>query len=144
MFNWIEVSVIKKTENGIEWPLIPKEIRKKYFKNKTGLYQLIYNGKVIKNGVFGDGKTKNINTRISAYRNASKVLDKMRNGTSSTNGSYLTIDTLEKKLNLGDKVTMIACTLPDNKIIDGLPWKIDLYQLEEHLKNKHKDTIWLI
>ena len=145
MLNWMEVSTIKKSKTGIEWPLISKEILKKHFKNKAGLYQLIYNGDVIKNGIFGEGKTKNINIRISAYRNISKSLDKIRKGILSKNGSYLTVDTLEKRLNVGDEVTMVACVVPDDKIDEfGVTWKVDLYKMEEDLKSKHKNTIWLL
>jgi len=40
---------------------------------------------------------------------------------------------------------MKAVALPDTKEgAEGLPWKVDLYMIEEHFKNKHKDTIWLI
>jgi hypothetical protein len=144
MLNWIEVSTIKKSKTGIEWPLVSKEILKKHFKNKAGLYQLIYNGDVIKNGIFGEGKTKNINIRISAYRSISKSLDKIRNGILAKNGSYLTVDTLEKRLNVGDEVTMIACVVSDDKMDEfGVIWKVDLYKMEEDLKSKHKNTIWL-
>ena len=141
MFTWAEVCTIIKTENGIEWPLVSKELNQKF---QQGLYQLIYEGKVIKNGCFGEGKTKKINMRIAAYRNMINSLNKTRMGLKGKNGSFKTIDVLDKNLKVGDKVIMRAIALPDTKLDkNNVPWKVDLYALEDFLKNKHKDTIWL-
>ena len=46
---------------------------------------------------------------------------------------------------MGDEVTMVACVVPDDKIDEfGVTWKVDLYKMEEDLKSKHKNTIWLL
>ena len=141
-FNWVEVSVIRKTSQGLEWPLVSKELRKEFLQ---GVYQLLYNGEVIKNGCFGEGTNKTINRRISAYRSMIKILSDVRTGRKAKNGSFNTVDLLDKNLKVGEEVIMRAIKLPNNKIDEnGLPWKVDLYELENALKQQHKDTIWLI
>lgn len=141
MDNWIEVTTIKKHETRIEWPLVKKKLAKQL---KQGVYQLIYNNKIIKIGIFGEGNTKSINTRISAYRSVIKSLTEIRNGEKAKNGSFNTIDVLDKRINVGDEIIMKVLKAPKDKIINGWLYKADLYHIEKDLKNKHKDTIWLL
>jgi hypothetical protein len=137
-FNFEHICYITKTENGLDWPLSDKKMNQ-------GVYQLWYKGEVIKNGCWGEGNTKSINSRISAYRSVINNLEGFRNGTKKKNGSFNTVDLIDKRLQVGEKVEMKAVALPDTKEgAEGLPWKVDLYMIEEHFKNKHKDTIWLI
>jgi len=137
-FNFEHICYITKTKNGLDWPLSDKKMNQ-------GVYQLWYKGEVIKNGCWGEGNTKSINSRISAYRSVINNLEGFRNGTKKKNGSFNTVDLIDKRLQVGEKVEMKAVALPDTKEgAEGLPWKVDLYMIEEHFKNKHKDTIWLI
>lgn len=139
---WQVVGQVTKVNNKMEWPLLSKEVDQQF---KQGLYQLIYNGEVIKNGCFGEGLAKGIKSRMGQYRSASNRLDEMRAGTASKNGSYLTNDYLQTRLKEGDTVILQAVALPDNVVDEnGFPWKVDLYALENQLKELHKDTIWLI
>ena len=71
-------------------------------------------------------------------------LELVREGHLKTNGSFKTIDLLDLNLSPGDTVQVRAAGLPDNIIINNLPWKVDLYAIEAYLKELHKDTIWLI
>jgi hypothetical protein len=136
-FDFQHICYITKTPSGLVWPLTDKIMNQ-------GVYQLWYNGVVIKNGCWGEGKTKRINNRISGYRNVINNLEGFRDGTKKKNGSFNTVDLIDKRLKVGEVVEMRAVALPDNKDgEDGLPWKVDLYLIEDHFKNKHKDTIWL-
>lgn len=140
--NWVEVTVIKKTAQGLEWPLVSKDLRKEFLQ---GVYQLLYKGVVVKNGCFGEGVNKTINRRISNYRSMIKVLSEVRLGNKPKNGSFKTVDVLDKNLKVGEEIIMKALKLPNTKVDkNGLPWKVDLYELENILKQQHKDTIWLI
>jgi hypothetical protein len=140
MSKWINVAVIKKHKTGIEWSLAEKILAKQL---KQGLYLLVYKDKVIKVGIFGEGNTKSVNHRISAYRSVIKSLEEIRNGRKCKNGSFNTIDTLDKRLNVGDEVIMKVVKAPNDIENDGWPYKVDLYILEKHLKDKYKDTLWL-
>ena len=60
-FNFQHICYITKTPSGLDWPLTDKVMNQ-------GVYQLWYNGVVIKNGCWGEGTTKRINKRISSYR----------------------------------------------------------------------------
>ena len=136
-FDFQHICYITKTLSGLVWPLTDKIMNQ-------GVYQLWYNGVVIKNGCWGEGKTKRINNRISGYRNVINNLEGFRDGTKKKNGSFNTVDLIDKRLKVGEIVEMRAVALPDNKDgEDGLPWKVDLYLIEDYFKNKHKDTIWL-
>ena len=137
-FNFQHICYITKTPSGLDWPLTDKVMNQ-------GVYQLWYNGEVIKNGCWGEGTTKRINKRISGYRSVINNLEGFRDGSKKKNGSFNTVDLIDKRLKVGERVEMRAVALPDNIIgEDGLPWKVDLYLIEDYFKNKHKDTIWLI
>ena len=140
MSKWINVAVIQKHKAGIKWSLAEKTLAKQL---KQGLYLLVYRDKVVKVGIFGEGNTKSINHRISAYRSVIKGLDEIRSGKKAKNGSFNTIDVLDKRLNVGDEVIMKVVKAPDDIENDGWPYKVDLYALEKYLKDKYKDTLWL-
>jgi hypothetical protein len=110
-----------------------------------GVYQIWFNGVVIKNGCWGEGVTKGINSRISKYRTIINYLDEFRAGEKTKNGSFNTVDLLDQRLKVGERAELRAVQLPDTKEgEEGLPWKVDLYLIENYFKDKHKDTIWLI
>ncbi len=139
--DWIKVITVTMKDDKLDWPLVNKKLAKTL---RQGVYQLRYNGVVVKNGCFGEGVTKGINRRINSYRNMSKYLNEVRAGTKQKNGSFNTINILDERLVSGDTVEVYAVSLPDDIIINNLPWKVDLYAIEAYLKELHKDTIWLI
>ena len=123
---------ITKIEEGkLEVPQIPKE-------NiiKRGLYTLVYKGKVIKVGCFGEGIFSNNKTIFSSYRNMGMNLVPV-------NGSYKTMKVLNENLKIGEKVEVIFKKLPTDVYMDGFWWKVDLYREEEKLKKEFKDSLWL-
>jgi len=124
--------IIKKISEGyIDVPIIPKD---KII--KRGLYTLTYRGKVFKVGIYGEGVNSNNKTRFSAYRSKGKNII-------PGNGSYKTMKIINEKLNIGGEVKVKFIKLPKDRIIDGYVWKVDLYNEEDKLKNKYKDTLWL-
>lgn len=139
--DWIKVTTVTIKDDKLDWPLVSKKLAKTF---RQGVYQLRYNGVVIKNGCFGEGVTKGINRRFSDYRYMSKNLNEVRAGIKQKNGSFNTINILDERLVLGDTVEVYAVSFPDDIIINNLPWKVDLYAIEANLKELHKDTIWLI
>lgn len=138
---WIDVIEVTKTREGLDWPIVSPELNTNL---RQGVYQILLDGKVIKNGCFGEGMSKGINSRFSQYRSMINRLDLVREGHLSRNGSFKTIDLLDSRLKVGDKVQVRAAGLPDDIVINNLPWKVDLYAIEAYLKELHKDTIWLI
>ena len=139
--DWIKVTTVTMKDDKLDWPLVNKKLAKTF---RQGVYQLRYNGVVVKNGCFGEGVTKGINRRFSNYRYMSKNLNEVRAGSKHKNGSFKTINILDERLVLGDTVGVYAVSFPDDIIINNLPWKVDLYAIEAYLKELHKDTIWLI
>jgi len=137
-FDFEHICYITKTENGLDWPLSDKKMNQ-------GVYQIWFNGVVIKNGCWGEGTAKGINKRISSYRSVINYLEDFRSGAKRKNGSFNTVDLLDQRLKVGERAEMRAVSLPDTKEgEEGLPWKVDLYLIENYFKDKHKDTIWLI
>jgi hypothetical protein len=123
---------ITKIEEGkLEVPPVSKE-------NiiKRGLYTLVYKGKVIKVGCFGEGVFSNNKTRFSSYRNMGMNLVPV-------NGSYKTMKVLNENLKVGEKVEVIFKKLPTDVYMDGFWWKVDLYREEDELKKEFKDSLWL-
>lgn len=110
---------------------------------RRGIYMWIYKGEVIKVGIFGEGTKSNASTRYAGYRSVNKNIEKYKNKDNKNNGSVVPILTLIDRLLVGEKIEVIFKEVPENKIIDGYPYKVDLYQLEENYKQKHKDTLWL-
>ena len=124
--------IIKKLKKGyIDVPIISKEniIRR-------GLYFMIFKGSIIKVGIYGEGVKSTNKSRFAAYRNMGKEIK-------PKNGSYKTMKVLNEKLNVGDQIEIRFIQLPDDKIIDGYRWKIDLYHEEEKYKETYKDSLWL-
>lgn len=139
-FEWVDVLEITKTEEGLNFPIVDSKLNSEL---QQGVYQLLYKDAVIKNGCFGEGMSKGIKKRFSVYRSMVNKLDLVREGSLCKNGSFKTIDLLDSRLKVGDKVQVRAAGLPANKFIDNIPWKVDLYTLEAYLKELNKDTIWL-
>ena len=106
---------------------------------KRGLYLLIYKDKVIKVGIYGEGVNSTNKSRFSSYRSVGKNL----NTITYSNGSIKTMKILNEKLEIGEHIDVAFKALPDDRFIDGMWWKVDLYQEEKRLKNKYKHTLWL-
>ena len=144
--DWKKVIEITKTPSGLHWGTPAVEISSLF---KQGVYRILVQDKdghayVRKNGIYGEGKTKGINNRISQYRSATNNLLEWRKGKKAQNGSFKTCDTLDKKLTNGQKAVMISARLDDNWINEkGFPCKIDLYEIEYDLKQETLQEIWL-
>ncbi len=110
---------------------------------RRGIYMWLYKGKVIKVGIFGEGTKSNAYTRYASYRSVNKNIKKYLNKDNKNNGSVVPIITLINKLLVGEKIEVVFKEVPENRIIDNYPYKVDLYQLEENYKQKYKDTLWL-
>ena len=124
--------IIKKISEGyIDVPIIPKD---KII--KRGLYILVYNGSIIKVGIYGEGVNSTNKSRFASYRNKGKDIV-------PGNGSYKTMKVLNEKLDIGDQIEVRFIQLPDDKIIDGYKWKVDLYHEEKKYKETYKDSLWL-
>ena len=139
--DWVDVVEVTQGRSRLDWPIVKSELNSRL---RQGVYQLIYKDAVIKNGCFGEGISKGINSRFGQYRSMINRLDLVREGHLKRNGSFKTIHLLDLNLSPGDTVQVRAAGLPDNIIINNLPWKVDLYAIEAYLKELHKDTIWLI
>ncbi len=128
----VKIMKITKLKEGlIDVPKVPKESI-----IKRGLYTLAYKGKVFKVGIYGEGVKSNNKTRFSAYRS-------MGLNIKPGNGSYKTMKVINEKLNIGDEIQVTFIKLPEDRMLDGYKWKVDLYNEEDILKNKYKDTLWL-
>jgi len=124
--------IIKKISEGyIDVPLIPKD---KVI--KRGLYILVYKGRIIKVGIYGEGNSSTNKSRFASYRNSGKYLK-------PGNGSYKTMKVLDEKLEIGDTVEVRFKELPEDRMIDGYRWKVDLYYEEKKLKDTYKNSLWL-
>lgn len=143
---WEKIIDITKTPSGLFWPECPKEFAMLY---KQGVYRILVQDdegvvRVRKNGIYGEGKRKGVNNRISQYRSANNNLLEWRKGNKKDNGSFKTCDILDKNLKNGQKAVMISAKLPDNWVNDtGFPCKIDLYEIEYDLKQQTLEEIWL-
>ena len=111
---------------------------------KLGIYLWKYKGKVIKVGIFGEGVNSNSKTRYATYRTAGRNLYGYIFKNLTPNGSVKPMRVLNKKMKTGEKIEVEFAQIP-NKVIwkDNLPFKVDLYALEEYYKQKYKDTLWL-
>ena len=123
--------ITKLKEGKLEVPIISKENT-----IKRGLYTLVYKGKVIKVGCYGEGVTSNNKTRFSAYRNMGMNLV-------PGNGSYKTMKVLNENLKIGEKIEVNFIELPKDIFMKGHWWKVDLYHEEDKLKKEYKNTLWL-
>ena len=123
--------ITKLKEGYIDVPIISKE-------NiiKRGLYILVYKGKIIKVGIYGEGVKSNNKTRFSSYRQMGKKL-------TPGNGSYKTIKVLNENLKVGERVEVRFKELPQDIEMNGYKWKVDLYHEEEKLKKEYKNSLWL-
>jgi len=120
-------------------PSVPEE-----FCFKNGVYLWIYLNKVIKVGIFGEGVSSNSKSRYSNYKTVGKHLRKYIDKTNKSNGSVKPLQTLCEKIKVGDKVEVQFIELPKEvKYVNGLPYRLDLYTLEEYFKNQHKENLWL-
>lgn len=128
----------KISSHFINIPQLPK-----IYNLRRGIYMWLYKGTVIKVGIFGEGTKSNASTRYASYRSVNKNIKKYLNRDNKNNGSVVPILTLINKLLVGEKIEVVFKEIPENKIIDGYPYKVDLYQLEENYKQKYKDTLWL-
>ena len=131
--------LVKTVEGSIYIPQVPK----KFGIIGSGVYLWIYKGRVIKVGICGDGVNSTFNGRYSAYRTVSVNFKKYLSGENSKNGSFVPIETLIKKLSVGEKVEVQFQPSPEGKEIEGLPYKINLPLLEKKLMEYHENTIWL-
>ena len=124
--------ITKIKEGHINVPIVPED---KIF--KQGLYILVYKGKVIKVGIYGEGVDSNNKSRFAAYRNMGKnIVNK--------NGSYKTMKVLNEKLNVGERIEVRFKEVPTDYIEkDGFRYKVDLYYEEDKLKDKYKKSLWL-
>ena len=123
---------IRKIEEGIiDVPKIPKSE-----KIKRGIYILVYEGKIIKVGIFGEGVSSNNISRFASYRNMGRNI-------SNRNGSFKTLNTINENLKVGEEIEVRFKELPDDIFQDGYWWKVDLYYEEKKLKDIYKDTLWL-
>ena len=129
---------IKKTgEYQIDVPTVENILNQ-------GLYIMVYNGKVRKVGIFGEGVSSTNRTRFQSYKSMGKNLfEYISNPTKKQNGSFKTIKVLNEKLEIGEKVEVRFKELPKYKYMDGHRWKVDLYYEEEKLKQAYKNTLWL-
>jgi hypothetical protein len=50
---------------------------------------------------------------------------------------------LDEKLEVGDTVEVRFKELPEDRMIDGYRWKVDLYYEEKKLKDTYKNSLWL-
>ena len=124
--------IITKIKEGyIDVPKISKENT-----IKNGLYILIYNGSIIKVGIYGEGVNSTNKSRFSGYRSKGKNIV-------PGNGSYKTMKVLNENLKVGEKVEVIFKKLPTDIYMDGFWWKVDLYREEDELKKEYKDSLWL-
>lgn len=114
------------------------------FKFKNGVYLWVYEGKVVKVGIFGEGVKSNSLSRYSTYRTVAKNLFKYISGEKKSNGSVKPMQVLSEKLKNNEKIEVHFTQLPDD-IIDhgGLPYSLNLYILEQFYKDKHKHNLWL-
>ena len=105
--------ITKIKENEIDVPKIEKKDI-----IKRGLYTLVYKGKVIKVGCFGEGVKSNNKSRFSSYRSIGKSF-------TPGNGSYKTMKVLNENLKIGERV------------------KVNFYQPPEIVTGKHPTLITL-
>lgn len=131
--------LIKDGNFEIKVPKLPEE-----FIYKNGVYLWIYQNKVRKVGIFGEGIKSTSNTRFAMYRTVGKNLWKYIQNILKSNGSVKPLKTLTEKLEVGEQVEVQFVKLPsEGKYINGLPYRLDLYELEEYFKNQHKESLWL-
>jgi len=123
--------ITKLKEGYIDVPIISK-------KNiiKRGLYVLVYKGKIIKVGVFGEGVNSNNKSRFSGYRSVGKNIK-------PGNGSYKTMKKINENLKIGEQVEVKFIELPKDIEMNGYKWKVDLYHEEDKLKKEYKNSLWL-
>ena len=131
--------LVKTVEGSIYIPQVPK----KFGIIGSGVYLWIYKGEVIKVGICGDGVTSTFNSRYVSYRTVSVNFEKYLSGENDKNGSFVPIETLVRKLSVGEKVEVKFQPSPEGREIDGFPYKIDLPLLEKKLMKYHENTIWL-
>ena len=127
--------IIKKINDGyIDVPIISKE---DIIERGLYIFLLLPQKIVIKVGIYGEGVKSTNKSRFQMYRSVGKNMGPI------DNGSYKTIKLLNERLKIGDEIEVLFYKLPEDKIIDGLKWKVDLYDYENKLKEKYKETLWL-
>lgn len=132
-------SLTKEKDFSIAVPKLPEE-----FKHKAGIYQWTYKGKVVKIGIFGEGITSNAYSRYATYRSVGKSLQGYLFENKKQNGSVKPMKVLNEKLQQGESVEVHICKVSEELLnLNGLPYRVDLYALEEFYKNKNKETLWL-
>jgi hypothetical protein len=132
-------SLTKEEDYSIIVPKLPEQ-----FKYKAGVYQWIYQGAVVKVGIFGEGISSNAYSRYSTYRSVGKALHSYLSTNKKQNGSVKPMKVLNEKLKQGESVEVHICKVPEElRSIDGLLYRVDLYALEESYKSKNKETLWL-
>ena len=139
-FEFKTVFHLEKTKDEeILVPSVPKE-----FLFKNGVYLWIYQNKVRKVGIFGEGVTSNSKSRYATYKTVGKNLWKYLSKINKPNGSVKPLQTLCEKIKIGEKIEVQFVKLPSKiKYISGLPYRLDLYTLEEYFKNIHRENLWL-
>ena len=123
--------ITKIKEGNIDVPIIPED-------NviKRGLYILVYKGKIIKVGIYGEGVNSNNKSRFASYRNMGKNI-------TPKNGSYKTMKVLNENLKVGEQIEVRFKELPNDIEMNGYKWKVDLYHEEDKLKKQYKNSLWL-
>ena len=125
------IEITKTGEHQIDVPILPKK-----YQWSRGIYTIIFKGTKRKIGIFGTSKS-GAYKRFSSYRTEGKDTSKK-----SHNGSYPTMFKLNEKLKIGEKVSVHFQKVPEDRIINGVPYIVDLYKIERELQEKCKN-LWL-
>ena len=132
-------NITKLNDYVISVPKIPSNLEV-----DTGVYLWYYKNKVVKVGIFGEGVSSNSYTRYSTYRSVGKNLYGYLHEGKRWNGSVVPMKLLNENLEIGEEVKVYFAQTPSGTTWkDGLPYKVDLYILEEYYKNLYKETLWL-
>ena len=123
--------ITKLKEGYIDVPIISKE-------NiiKRGLYIMVYKGKIIKVGIYGEGVNSDNKSRFYSYRAVGKNII-------PGNGSYKTMKKINENLKVGEQIEVRFKELPGDIEMSGYRWKVDLYHEEDKLKKEYKNSLWL-
>ena len=125
------IEITKIGENQIDVPILPKK-----YQWSKGVYTIIFKGTKRKIGIFGTGKS-GAYERFTSYRTVGQDISKIAN-----NGSYKTMKILNEKLKVEEKVSVHFQKVPEDRIINGIPYIVDLYKIERELQKKCK-YLWL-
>jgi len=125
------IEITKTGKHQIDVPILPKK-----YQWSKGIYTIIFKGTKRKIGIFGTGKSGGYE-RFSSYRTVGQDISKVQG-----NGSYKTMKILNEKLKVGEKASVHFQKVPEDRIINGIPYIVDLYKIERELQEKSKN-LWL-